>query len=261
MSSGDQIKILSVHVFVNGVEGTEALEGDTLSFAVTVQSLISTPQYFLVEVLEGLQPVTELYGLYDTWQLQGGEIATVHFSQTTTMPNYNVVYSFYASFRLPDPGGGWATDYIWPVTVNLATVTLTMVSSEGGSTTPAAGSHSYLKGADVTVEAFPDADYEFHHWGFVSLVPPWSGTDGRNPVSLFDGYLDRDLTVTPVFQYVPPPPPPPCSSDADCPAGQVCVGGVCVDAPPPPKECPFKNLARFPRLYKFLCDMWAKKGS
>jgi len=28
---------------------------------------------------------------------------------------------------------------------------------------------------------------------------------------------------------------------------------------PPPKECPFKNLESFPRLYKFLCDLWARQ--
>lgn len=29
--------------------------------------------------------------------------------------------------------------------------------------------------------------------------------------------------------------------------------------PTPPTPCPFKNLERFPRLYKFVCDIWAKR--
>jgi hypothetical protein len=74
---------------------------------------------------------------------------------------------------------------------------LTMASSEGGYTTPSAGSHSYQAGASVTVEAFHYSGWTFDHW--VIATSMWSGTDTRNPHTLFNGDLRQDTTVAPVF--------------------------------------------------------------
>lgn len=77
---------------------------------------------------------------------------------------------------------------------------VTMIGSSGGSTVPPAGIHLRPQGSLVTIEAMPSLGYVFDHWELVSASPAWSGTDTRNPVTLFGGHLDRDLTVTPVFK-------------------------------------------------------------
>lgn len=211
LEPGAQSQIVSGRVLVNGVEKAEAHEGDTLSFEITIQSLVSVPQFFMVEVMDYTtgQEYTEPYGLHNTWLLQPGETATANFVQTTPMPGRNMKFRFYSMHQTGVGGAdaGWRTDDSSVVVdVNLATftVTLTMVSSEGGYTTPAAGSHSYPTGADVSVEAFPNSGWRFDHWEFVSPDTPF-GTDTRNPCQLMGGSMDRDVAVTPVFQYVSPP--------------------------------------------------------
>lgn len=53
----------------------------------------------------------------------------------------------------------------------VANYDLTIMSSEGGSTMPTAGTHSYAPGTEVDLVATPDADYQFANWtGVVETI-------------------------------------------------------------------------------------------
>jgi len=238
---------LTINLASNGVTvvGSDGA-AHRLSLSSIVGPYVGDGMYFELELLRGYNSVwlagPEFFGKPKNYRVVTTRVTEVPVG-TTVQGTPTAGYKG----NVESDGTGHIQ---WIVTVDPEpcpplTVTLAMASSEGGSTTPPAGSHSYPTGADVTVEAFPNADYEFNHWEFVSPDTP-PGTDTRNPCRLMGGYLDRDVMVTPVFQYVPPPP---CSTDADCPTGQICVNGVCVDAIPcpDPEPCP-PCKDDFPRL-------------
>lgn len=58
------------------------------------------------------------------------------------------------------------------------------------------------------------------------------------------GYPAGWIKVAEVNVVVSPPVPPVCVTDADCPAGYICVNGKCVKKPiPPPSEVPWGWIA------------------
>ncbi len=74
--------------------------------------------------------------------------------------------------------------------------TLTILSSEGGSTNPAPGEHFYAQGAEVTITALPDEHYRFSHWsGDVS--------SSVNPISVT---MNSDMSLKANFIRIIYPP-------------------------------------------------------
>ena len=79
-------------------------------------------------------------------------------------------------------------------------LTISVTPSEAGTTTPAPGEYSYVKGENVTVSVTPASGYEFKYW----LL------DGRQ-VSTLETYtvtMDAHHELKAVFEEVAPPPPP-----------------------------------------------------
>ncbi len=63
---------------------------------------------------------------------------------------------------------------------------------------------------------------------------------GTIEIGAVGGWVKTD-TKTAIIR---PPGLPPCQTDADCPAGEVCVNGKCVEKPvPPPSEVPWGWIA------------------
>ncbi|RME20707.1 MAG: hypothetical protein D6800_12880, partial [Candidatus Zixiibacteriota bacterium] len=75
-------------------------------------------------------------------------------------------------------------------TVTVPTNNLTMQTTTGGTTSPAPGTHAYEVGATVTIEAIPDAGWQFDYW-------EGSVTDPNQAQTTV--VLDTDKTVTAHF--------------------------------------------------------------
>lgn len=71
---------------------------------------------------------------------------------------------------------------------------------------------------------------------------PATCTEGNNKCEGYDKYtcINSEWVLTeansPSCGYTPPTPPE-CTTDADCPDGYVCSGGICVEEQPPTGEC------------------------
>jgi hypothetical protein len=72
---------------------------------------------------------------------------------------------------------------------------LTISANTGGTTDPASGSHAYIDGTEVQVEAIPDSGYEFSSWSGDA-----SGT--ANPITIT---MDSDKSIIANFTLIPPP--------------------------------------------------------
>jgi hypothetical protein len=81
-------------------------------------------------------------------------------------------------------------DYLRADSLAPETVTLTITSAVGGSTTPAAGTYQYEVGSIVQVEATPNATHQFTRW----LLDGAERTE--NPTSVT---MDTDHTLQPEF--------------------------------------------------------------
>ena len=75
------------------------------------------------------------------------------------------------------------------------TYTLTIVVDGDGTTDPAAGTHGYHEGTTVTITATPATGWEFIRWEGDA-----TGTSPSTSVT-----MDADMTVTAVFEEIPPP--------------------------------------------------------
>jgi uncharacterized repeat protein (TIGR02543 family) len=74
---------------------------------------------------------------------------------------------------------------------------LTVASTAGGSTSPAAGTHSYDEGTDVALTATPASGYDFVNWtGDVSTV-----ADVNDPTTTIT--MDADYSITANFEAQP----------------------------------------------------------
>jgi PKD repeat protein len=76
----------------------------------------------------------------------------------------------------------------------IVTYTLTITTTTGGTTIPAAGAYTYDAGSSVSVQAFPSANYLFDHW---ELDGSYAGTD--NPTTV---QMDDDHTLHAVFSLI-----------------------------------------------------------
>ena len=79
----------------------------------------------------------------------------------------------------------------------LLNFTLTILPSNNGTTTLAAGTYSYSYGTNVTVTASPNAGYEFNHWILDSTIVT------SNPINVT---INENHTLQPFFQTAPSPP-------------------------------------------------------
>jgi hypothetical protein len=76
---------------------------------------------------------------------------------------------------------------------------LTITAATGGSTQPVPGHYRCYKGTRKQITAIPDSNYSFSHWS--GDIPPSAVND--NPITL---YMDRDRTITPLFDPLLFPP-------------------------------------------------------
>lgn len=76
----------------------------------------------------------------------------------------------------------------------VVTYTLTITTTIGGTTIPAAGAYTYDAGSGVSVQALPSANYLFDHW---ELDGSYAGTD--NPTAV---QMDDDHTLHAVFSLI-----------------------------------------------------------
>jgi len=83
--------------------------------------------------------------------------------------------------------------------VPAGTYSLTIETTEGGTTDPSPGTYSYDAGTAVEVTAIPYEGYRFDHWEL-------DGTDigGENPISII---IDANHALLAVFVSAPAPPP------------------------------------------------------
>lgn len=75
--------------------------------------------------------------------------------------------------------------------------TLSIASTDGGTTDPASGTYTYPEGTQVGVLAIPDLSFFFDHWELDGL----NYTTTRITVT-----MDKNHTLLAVFTTVPPPP-------------------------------------------------------
>jgi uncharacterized repeat protein (TIGR02543 family) len=75
---------------------------------------------------------------------------------------------------------------------------LTIASASGGTTDPPAGTYIIQHDSKLTVTAYPLSGYRFSHW----LLDSQTITD--NPATIL---TDKNYTLTPVFEALPPPSP------------------------------------------------------
>ena len=76
------------------------------------------------------------------------------------------------------------------------TYTLTITTTEGGTTSPALGDHVYSSGTNVPVTATPQYGYKFDHW-----VLDGSNASSNNPISVT---MNKNHTLRAVFKEAPP---------------------------------------------------------
>jgi hypothetical protein len=95
-----------------------------------------------------------------------------------------------------------------------AKYTLTILSSTGGTTNPAAGEHAYTAGSSVEVKATPEANYVFDHWELDSV-----NVGSANPYTVL---MNKNHTLNPMFIYSPPTPP--LSVSISPPSASILVG-------------------------------------
>jgi uncharacterized repeat protein (TIGR02543 family) len=80
-----------------------------------------------------------------------------------------------------------------------AMYTLTVSTTEGGTTSPSPGSYEYKPQEFVTVTAVPSSGYDFDHWTLDGQ------TSKANPISIT---MDKDYALTAYFSKVGAPPVP-----------------------------------------------------
>jgi hypothetical protein len=74
------------------------------------------------------------------------------------------------------------------------TYRLTILSSPGGSTNPAAGTYTYVNGTSVSVAAIPDLYYIFNYW-----LLDGNNVGSANPISVL---MTDDHTLQPIFAHI-----------------------------------------------------------
>jgi Cys-rich repeat protein len=239
--------------------------------------------FFLAEANVGYE--------FDYWiDNVGAKVTTPSFDRAIT--GYYAVTAFFKVEGSHEPPELIETYLGWELYRRAATAVPRFFGIKGAVQTPDYGSlvelKSYISNLEPPVlietykgwalysapEVYSDGTVATKYWGemaggrtgfFVSLAELKVYIDGLTPP--VECSVDADCPAGQVCVngvcVTPPPPPPPvtCSVDADCPAGQVCVGGVCVPAPTPPPVIPALDYGAlgFGAVYAFLLalSMWA----
>ncbi len=110
---------------------------------------------------------------------------TFHHSENET-GTYEVRVEFYQRFD-----DHWESEFI----VEEDMVSLTMYSSNGGTTEPEPGEHTYEREEEAEVKAYPDDDWEFSHW--MGDYP--EGEQEEEEITLV---MDEDKSLTAYFQSI-----------------------------------------------------------
>ena len=118
--------------------------------------------------------------------------------ETTGYANYE--YSIYCTcdpiVTTPEPEPTPSNEY-----------TIIINSSNGGATTPSAGSYTYQVGTDFTITAQADSEYNFVNWTVNAE------TKTSNPYTITRALYGEEYTIQPNFEYVessePEPEPEP----------------------------------------------------
>ncbi|MEM3697558.1 MAG: PKD domain-containing protein [Candidatus Bathyarchaeia archaeon] len=87
------------------------------------------------------------------------------------------------------------------VTVNPKTYTLTIITTTGGTTSPAPGTYTYVEGTNVQVTAIPDVNYNFAYWELDGVYygtnnPTTVLMDKNHTLKAFFAVVTRTLTIT-----------------------------------------------------------------
>ncbi|MGQ9641520.1 MAG: InlB B-repeat-containing protein, partial [Candidatus Bathycorpusculaceae bacterium] len=117
----------------------------------------------------------------------------------TAIPNVN--YKF-VRWLLDDNDVGSANPYTVLMDANHTlhavfeqlTYRLTILSSPGGTTNPAPGTHTYVNGTSVSVTAIPDAYYILDYW-----LLDGNNVGSDNPISVL---MTDDHTLQPIFAHI-----------------------------------------------------------
>ncbi len=137
--------------------------------------------------------------------------------------NGGVTKEWYSEFYMPDADVLiTAHSYVWPDYPPSSPDYTTMV------TLPLGAAVGWIKVAEVNVTAT------------VGYPGGWIEIAGVNATATV-GYPGGWIKVAEVSAVASPPGLPPCQTDADCPAGYVCVNGKCVKKPP--SEVPWGWIA------------------
>jgi hypothetical protein len=88
-----------------------------------------------------------------------------------------------------------STVYLEPITPP-ATYTLTISTTDGGTTEPSPGSYTYPAETSVTVKAIPSSGYAFNHWELDG-----ANVGATNPITV---KMDRNHSLHAVFSAAPP---------------------------------------------------------
>jgi PKD repeat protein len=141
---------------------------------------------FTSTVSGGTLPYSYQWYLNDT-AVSGANDTSWNFTPTST--GYYLV-----CLKVTDGASAVALSNEAEVTVNPKTYTLTIITTTGGTTDPAPGTHTYIEGTNVQVTAIPDANYNFAYWELDSV---YNGTN--NPTTVL---MDKNHTLKAFFALV-----------------------------------------------------------
>lgn len=96
------------------------------------------------------------------WYLNDSEVSGATSPSWTFTPTSTGYYQ--VSLKVTDGASAAALSNEAEVTVNPKTYNLTIITTAGGTTNPASGTHTYNDGTNVDVTAIPDTNYRFAYW-------------------------------------------------------------------------------------------------
>jgi len=170
-----------ISVTMNSDHNLEAVFAETHTLTITVSEGGTTdpsPGTYIYETPTNVVVYAIPFAdyLFDHWELDGEDIGSDN-PITIYVGSNHVLYAVFTQI----------------------TYQLTITTTSGGTTDPAAGTYTYASGSSVEVTAIPDTDYVFDHWELDSV-----DVGSANPYTVL---MDEDHTLEAVFTYSPAPPP------------------------------------------------------